>query len=118
MSKLFLFIKQSSIYFFIPIIISLATVFLLIFIFLLFLNILPPRLPLFYTLPWGEYQLVSKEQFLILPTILFLASFTNIAISWQLHDSQIFLKRALLLSIVPLSLIIIITSFKIITVFL
>jgi len=48
-------------------------------------KILPPKLPLFYSLPWGENQLASREQLLIIPAIISLIALTNLALSWQLH---------------------------------
>ena len=81
-------------------------------------KLLPPRLPLFYSLPWGEKELVSNIQLLIIPAIITLVTFSNLIISWQLHSSQIFFKKILLFSSILVSLILSITFFKIIYIFL
>ena len=69
--------------------------FLTIFILLSF-NILPQKLPLFYSLQWGESQLVDKHQLLIIPAIIIGIALLNLMIAWQLHQDQFFLKRSLL----------------------
>lgn len=66
---------------------------------------LPPRLPLFYSLPWGEAQLATHQQFLIIPASISAVTLLNLIIAWQLHPSQSFFKKALLLSSVAVSLI-------------
>ena|SRR3989344_9074068 len=117
MSKILLFIKQTDIYFLMPIFISMAAILLLIFSFAVFFNLLPDKIPLFYSLSWGENQLTRKEQFLILPGLIFFIFVINLITAWQLHIQQLFLKRMLILSIIPLSLIILITGLKIIKIF-
>jgi len=84
----------------------------------IFANFLPPKIPLFYSLPWGDSQLGSKEQLLILPAIIVLITLSNLIISWQLHSSQIFFKKILIFSSVLISLILTITFFKIVLIFL
>lgn len=88
------------------------TVFLLIF-----LNHLPPKLPLFYSYAWGENQLVQKEQLFILPAIMVLIGLINISLASQLHPAQLALKRMLILSTLTVSIIIFISYIKIITIF-
>jgi len=75
---------------------------------------LPPKLPLFYSLPWGEGQLATHQQFLIIPASISLITLFNLIISWQLHPSQVFFKRMLLLSPLVISLILTITFIKIV----
>lgn len=77
-------------------------------------KLLPGRLPLFYSLPWGDNQLATHQQFLIIPASIGAVAFFNLIISWQLHPSQVFFKRTLLISSVALSLILTITFIKII----
>lgn len=84
---------------------------------LIYAKFLPPKLPLFYSLPWGEKQLVSTSQLLIIPAIITLVTFFNLIISWQLHPSQSFFKKILLFSSVLASLILTITFLKIILIF-
>src|SRR3989337_345654 len=71
-------------------------------------NNLPPRLPLFYSLPWGQSQLVTKQQFFILPVILIIINLTNFFIASQLHPVQSVLKKLLTLSLVLINFIILI----------
>lgn len=109
--------KTTDKYFFYPSIFFIfSTLFILIF-FLVFYKILPNELPLFYSLPWGSSQLIQKQQFFILPAVLLLTSLINVLLASQLHPSQTFLKRMLLLSTVITSLIILITTIKILTIF-
>lgn len=96
-----------------PFVISLS---MILFIMTLF-KFLPPKLPLFYSLTWGEKQLATHQQFLILPTSIILVTFINLIISWQLHHQQSFFKKALLLSSVIVSLILTITFIKIVLLF-
>lgn len=81
-------------------------------------KLLPPRLPFFYSLPWGEKQLGSREQLLILPASITLVVLCNLIISWQLHSSQKIFKKILVFSSLLVSLILTVTFFKIILIFL
>jgi hypothetical protein len=83
-----------------------------------FANILPPKLPLFYSLPWGESQLVNHQQLLIVPASVILITLLNYIISLQLHQSQKFFKMLLFSSSYLLTLILTITFLKIILIFL
>ena len=75
---------------------------------------LPPRLPLFYSLPWGEAQLATHQQFLGVPASISIITLLNLLIAWQLHPSQSFFKKALLLSSVTVSLILTLAFIKVI----
>lgn len=91
---------------------------LLIILFTLrFAKSLPPRIPLFYSLPWGEKQLVGNQDLLIIPAIIALVTLFNLIISWQLHSSQTFFKKILLFSSILISLILTITFIKIVLIF-
>ena len=79
---------------------------------------LPPKLPFFYSLPWGEHQLVNHQQLLIIPASIILISLINLIFSWQLHSSQVFFKRMLLTSSLLISLVLTITFLKIVFIFL
>ncbi|MCL5784772.1 MAG: hypothetical protein M1142_05495 [Patescibacteria group bacterium] len=81
------------------------------------LNFLPPKLPLFYSLPWGEGQLATRQQFFIIPASIFLITPLNLVISWQLHPSQIFLKKVLLISSTVVSFILTVALIKIVLMF-
>lgn len=84
---------------------------------LFFPYFLPYRLPLFYSLPWGDAQMVSLRQFYIIPAIIILINLINIGLSWQLHQTQTFFKKVLLISSLVSSLILAITLIKIIFIF-
>lgn len=81
---------------------------------LLGMQSLPPKLPLFYSLPWGDNQLASHREFLLIPASIIVATLLNSAISWQLHPSQSFFKRILLFSPLVVSLLLTVTFIKII----
>lgn len=84
---------------------------------LFFPRFLPERLPLFYSLPWGEEQLASNLQFQIIPAIIILILLINLVIKKQLHPSQSFLKIALSLTSLAVTLILTITFIKIVLIF-
>lgn len=81
---------------------------------LVVLRSLPDRLPLFYSLPWGEGQLATHQQFLVIPASISAVALLNLFISWQLHPSQSFFKKGLLLSSIIVSLILTVTFIKIV----
>jgi hypothetical protein len=63
----------------------------------IFYQFMPPAIPLFFSRPWGQNQLIAKNMFIILPasiTLLFLIN-TRLA--------SFLLKRDLLMAIVLLS---------------
>lgn len=80
-------------------------------------RVLPQKLPLFYSLPWGNKQLVDKQQLLIIPAIMVGITFINLIISWQLHPSQTFFKKTLIYSSIVISIICLVTFLKIIFIF-
>lgn len=95
---------------------TLSSLFIIIFV-LIFYQKLPPKLPLFYSLPWGQPQLASKEQFFLLPALLISITLINAFIASSLHPLQFVLKRILMLSLVFISLIIIVAALKILLIF-
>lgn len=50
-------------------------------------NLLPEKVPLFYSRPWGEEQLAAKEWLLLIPVL----SLLIFLINWQL--GKLFLKK-------------------------
>jgi hypothetical protein len=74
---------------------------------------LPARLPLFYSLPWGEDQLASKSWFLILPLICFLLVVFNLRLAASLIKKEVLLARILIWSTVILSFLIGTTTVRI-----
>jgi hypothetical protein len=87
-------------------------------VFVLFYNDLPSQLPLFYSLAWGEGQLVPISQIIILPALTILITLVNLLVSWHLHTSQQVLKRMLSLFSASLSLILTLAAVRIIYLFL
>lgn len=78
---------------------------------------LPPRLPLFYSVAWGEGQLVTHQQFLIIPASISLTTLLNLIVAWQLHQSQFFFKRVLVISSMIVNLVLIIAFLKIVLIY-
>lgn len=117
MKRLLLWWNTSDKFISIPLILSVLSAFLITTTFAAAYNFLPNRLPLFYSLPWGEKELIYKHQFFVLPAVLLLITFINSAFTWQLHPSQIILKRVMFLILVFVNLFILVTAFKILYIF-
>lgn len=96
-----------------PLALSLMTTFTVLTV----LKFLPPKLPLFYSVAWGEGQLATHQQFLIIPISILLIMPLNLVVSWQLHPSQSFLKKVLLVSSAVVSFILTISLIKTILMF-
>lgn len=88
-----------------------------VLIILIFFKDLPAKLPLFYSLSWGNQQLATHQQFLIIPATLAAITIINLGISWQLHPKQKFFKKILLLNPLIINLILGLTFIKIILIF-
>jgi hypothetical protein len=86
-------------------------------IFLLKGSELPFTIPLFYSHPWGEAQLATSLQFLVLPLLSLLAILINSIILMHLHDVQTALKRILAISSLMVVILLLITAFGITTIF-
>ncbi len=78
---------------------------------------LPSKLPLFYSLPWGERQLATQTQLLIIPAISACITLVNLTLFWQLHSSQFLFKRILIFSSLICSLVLLISLIKMIFIF-
>ncbi|MFH0937642.1 MAG: hypothetical protein V1808_05130 [Candidatus Daviesbacteria bacterium] len=115
--KLLNFWDKTDKYTSVPILTSILSSLPVIILFFAIYNKLPNKLPLFYSLPWGESQLVAKQQFLLLPTVLLLITLVNTFISSQIHPVQLVLKRMLMLTLLLINLIILITALKILFIF-
>lgn len=96
---------------------TLISVIIILSIYLFSVNVLPTRLPLFYSLPWGQSELANKSSLLILPAIITTVALINMLLAWQLHSSQYVLKRILLMSTILIDLIILIAAIKIVFIF-
>lgn len=96
---------------------TLISVIIILSLYLVSVNVLPTRLPLFYSLPWGQSELTNKSSLLILPAIITSVALMNMLLAWQLHSSQYVLKRILLMSTILIDLIILIAAIKIVFLF-
>lgn len=117
MGKLLSVWNQSDRFVLVPAVASSASAAVTTILFFLVQNRLPQKLPLFYSLPWGQAQLSEKHQFLLLPTVLILTTLVNILLALQLHPVQMVLRRILTVSLLLTNIIIIITAFKILAIF-
>lgn len=111
------FWKSPDKYFVISILITVFSVVFITSFFAVYYSRLPDTLPLFYSVPWGENQLATKQQFLLLPIAMTLICLVNALIASQLHSVQYLLKRMLMFSLVIIDLIIVITALKILLIF-
>lgn len=94
-----------------------AAILIFTFSILFFLRSMPSRLPLFYSLPWGEKELAEHWQFFVLPASLALVTLLNLAIFHHLHQQQTFFKKILVVTTILSTLILTITFIKIIFLF-
>lgn len=115
--KIINFIKTTDRLYLIPLAFSLLCIFIIVNTLAVFYQSLPSKLPLFYSLSWGQAELVSKQQFFILPTVIVLINLLNTFIASQLHSSQIVLRKVLVGSLVLIDLIILVTALKILLIF-
>ena len=115
--KLIFLFNQSDKTLSVPLLVSLSSVVLIIATFLILYQKLPPKLPLFYSLPWGQAQLVEKQQFLLMPAVLIMALLINTFIAYHLNQAQYVLRRILMLNLVFISIIIFLTALKILSIF-
>lgn len=106
-------LKSNFTFILLPLIIALVMMFLLLFL----STKLPAKLPLFYSLSWGEGQLVNKGQLLILPATIILVTLINLIISWHLHQKQTLLKNMLISSSLITSIILLLGFLKSISLF-
>jgi hypothetical protein len=115
--SVFSYLAQVDTFFLYPIIFSLITLILLLASYFIASPYLPSKIPLLYSLTWGQAQLVTKSQFMILPALVVLLTLINCILAWQLHPSQIVLKRILMVSLVLINSIFLIGGIKILTLF-
>lgn len=117
MDKIFKFIIKQDIISLLALGSILANAILVSSFLAIFYNQLPSKLPLFYSLPWGEAQLVAKQQFLILPAVLILMGLINGFLAYQLHPAHLVLKKIIMGSLLLISSIILITAIRILIIF-
>lgn len=75
---------------------------------------LPPVLPFFYSLPWGEQQLIALPFFLISPMLIPLFFLIQIIIAVKMYRNYAILTRLLFFSLCTFSLLLGITLVKIV----
>jgi hypothetical protein len=95
--------------------ISLGLILVMVGLFLIVYNKLPPRVPLFYSRPWGEAQLVSPWLLLVLPALSFFISLLNFILSGLFFDRP-FLVQVLMWASVVFSFLSFFTLFRIIVI--
>lgn len=94
--------------------ISILLSLILSLVYLFYYESLPNQIPFFYSLPWGETQLASKNQFFILPSLIVLSALINLTITWHLHSSQLTMKRIIVSSTTIIALLTTIAGVRII----
>lgn len=78
-------------------------------------NTLPPRVPLWYSLPWGEGRLASPFFLLLFPAIAAGTYALNLTLAKRMSESHPIFARVLFLTSGFISLLSIITVIKIIS---
>lgn len=87
--------------------------FSLAFLILVFKN-LPPWVPLFYSLPWGEEQLAKSDFLLILPLCSFLFGILNFSLAIFSFEHQSLASKILVWTNVLLAFLLTLTLVKIV----
>jgi hypothetical protein len=80
-------------------------------------SLLPKKLPLFYSLAWGEKQLATQPQLLIIPASIAVLTLVNLIIFWRINKSQILLRKILVYSTIVITLVVMVSFSKIILTF-
>lgn len=75
---------------------------------------LPQQLPLYYSLPWGESQLVTASTLFIIPTLSIILFFVNHLFAIGLSQKNILLSNLLIFTSLIVSFFLLITLVKII----
>lgn len=78
---------------------------------LIFQNLIPPEVPLFYGLPEGNTQVANSEELIIPSMISLLVILTNISVSSILQND--YLKRVLIIVSIIITLLSLITTLEI-----
>lgn len=94
--------------------IYLGALFLGLLLILLFLKRLPPQVPLYYSLPWGDEQLASPLLFFLLPLGCLLFGFLNLFLAIISFGSHPLAARILVWFNVIFTLLATFTLFRII----
>lgn len=75
----------------------------------------PPQVPLFYSRPWGQEQLVNPLGLLLLPAISFLVTFANLAFASLMPEEEKLTSQLLVIFATVFNFLCLITLFKIAT---
>lgn len=75
---------------------------------------LPPQVPLYYSLPWGESQLASASSLFILPTVSIVLLFINHLFSISLSKTSQLLSRFLIIISLIISFFSLVTLLRIV----
>jgi hypothetical protein len=75
---------------------------------------LPPQLPLYYSRPWGEDQLATPQELLLLPVLCFVVTLLNLALMHFLPFKDKLINRLLRLAAGLFCLLSLINLFQII----
>lgn len=94
----------------------LATMLLTIVIFTLS-GLLPNKLPLFFSLTWGDKQLADKHQLLIIPGSLVVLTLLNLSLFWKFSQSRYLLRKILIYSSLITTTMLMLTFVRIILIF-
>lgn len=78
---------------------------------------LPPKLPLFFSLTWGDSELVDKTQLLIIPASLAALMLFNLIIYWRLSENQLLLRKILIFTGLVTTAIIMVSFARMILIF-
>lgn len=77
---------------------------------------IPPQIPLFYSRPWGEEQLINKNSFIILPLSCLIFVLINLRIASTLFRKEVLLSQILVWSSLVVSILTSIGLLKIMTI--
>ncbi|HEX8923171.1 MAG TPA: hypothetical protein VF828_00370 [Patescibacteria group bacterium] len=77
-------------------------------------NDLPPQVPLYYSLPWGEKELANSASLFMLPVYSIIVFLVDSSLAAALLNKSVLFSRLLLISSLVFSLLSCITLFKII----
>jgi hypothetical protein len=77
-------------------------------------TVLPPQVPLYYSLPWGEAQLASHSSLFLLPTISIVVLFIDNLFAVSFFKNLSLLSRLSVITSLIISLFFTITLFKIV----
>src|SRR5947209_4540086 len=87
LGKFLIFYKTTDKYNFYSIALTIIMLFTSAILFTIYLPQLPSKIPMFYSLPWGEPELVSLSQFFILLTAIATPLVIKIALKYGLVDN-------------------------------